>query len=138
MVNKVVYQFRHLLTNYEWFIARMGAYGHDLIEDARMTYNDIKQIVGKDVADVIYLCTEERGRDRGERHSERYYMMLSGNEVATFVKLCDIIANVKFSILTNSSMLDKYRKEYYDGVIRHLNNKRFREVFVYLEKLIEL
>lgn len=89
-----------------------SAAGHDLIEDARMTYNDIKQRWGEEVADIIYACTECRGHNREERHSKEYFNTLKQNRLAVFVKLCDIMANVLFSLLTNSSMYEKYQKEY--------------------------
>lgn len=89
-----------------------GAAGHDLIEDARLTYNDVKQRWGVEVADIIYACTECRGHNRDERHSKEYFNTLKENRLAVFVKLCDIMANVIFSMLTNSSMYEKYQKEY--------------------------
>ena len=55
-----------------------------------------------EVAEVIYLCTDDKGRNRKERKSERYYNGLEENEIALFVKLCDIISNVKYSILTSN------------------------------------
>jgi (p)ppGpp synthase/HD superfamily hydrolase len=93
-------------------IVRKGCFGHDLIEDARVTYNDILAMTGYQVAEIIYACTEDKGRNRDARHSERYYKELAKNELACFVKLCDIMANVKYSILTNSSMLAKHKAEH--------------------------
>ena len=114
-----------------------GAIGHDLIEDARVTYNDIRYKVGVEVADIIYCCTEEKGKNRDERHSENYFNELKENELAVFVKLCDIIANVKYSLLTNSSMFNKYRKEY-PKVKEKLYIERYDILFVYLEKLLSI
>lgn len=35
-----------------------GIWGHDSIEDARLTYNDVKEKFGEIAADIVYLCTE--------------------------------------------------------------------------------
>lgn len=113
-----------------------GIYGHDLIEDARITYNDIKEMYNKEVADIIYCCTEEKGKNRSERHSEKFFNELKQNEDAVFVKLCDIIANVKYSLLTNSSMFYKYRNEY-PHVKEMLYMEQYDEMFNYLEYILE-
>jgi AraC-like DNA-binding protein len=90
-----------------------ACFGHDLIEDARMSYNDVKELFdSKIVADIIYACTEEKGHNRGERHSDKFFQELSENRLAVFVKLCDVTANVIFSILTGSGMLGMYKKEF--------------------------
>lgn len=115
----------------------MGAWGHDLIEDARVTYNDIRNNWGQSLADIIYACTELRGHDRSERHGPEYFETLRANRLAVYVKLCDIIANVLFSMLTGSSMYDKYRKEY-----SHMRMQlaphyaEFMDMFKYLETLL--
>lgn len=88
------------------------AAGHDLIEDARCSYSDIEARASVVVADAIYLLTENRGKSRKERHNEAYYSEIAENPHARYVKLCDILSNVKYSSLTNSSMLTKYRDEW--------------------------
>lgn len=118
-------------------IVMAGCAGHDLIEDARVTYNDIKDLIGKDVADIIYCCTEEKGRNRDERHDLNYYSELGENKLAIFVKLCDILANVKYSILTNSSMYNKHKKEH-TKTREFLYIKEYDEMFAHLDKLFEL
>ena len=105
-----------------YFNIKCAIYGHDLIEDARVSYNDIKEMVGRDVAEIIYLCTENKGRDRSERKNDRFYEELNYNKSAIFVKLCDLIANIKYSLLTNSSMFKKYKDEWNDKIYKHLNN----------------
>ena len=90
-----------------------ACFGHDLIEDARMSYNDVKELFkSKVVADIIYACTEEKGHNRGERHSDKFFKELCANRAAVFVKLCDIKANVLFSMLTGSSMYHMYQREF--------------------------
>jgi (p)ppGpp synthase/HD superfamily hydrolase len=123
--------------NFDTETVLCGAMGHDLQEDARLTYNDIVQKTGKEIADIIYACTEDKGKSRGERHSDAYYDGLRENRLATFVKLCDIIANVKFSMLTNSTMLDKYRSEF-PRVKKELYRYEFDGMFLYLENLLNL
>lgn len=118
-----------------------SAAGHDLIEDARVTYNDIVQKIGgpigKQIAEVIFACTESKGRNRDERHDDNYYKFLASNKVAIFVKLCDIMSNVKYSVFTNSSMLDKYRKEYVK-VKEHLYRGSMKPMWTVLDNLLSL
>jgi (p)ppGpp synthase/HD superfamily hydrolase len=112
-------------------------WGHDSIEDARLTYNDIKEKFGELTADIIYLCTEDKGRNRAERKSDNWYKQLITNEYAVFVKLCDIMANIKFSLLTNSSMLAKYKKEWLEH--RHFFEKTpYEDMRLYIDKLISI
>lgn len=109
------------LTNMSDNALTFALYGHDAIEDARLTYNDLltkaKDLIHSEVfdqmaVDAIYYCTECRGKNRDERHSAEYYEGLCNRPNAIYVKLCDIIANVKFSLLENSSMFNKYKSEW--------------------------
>lgn len=136
------YRFKHLLRN-DWndkrvynvdAVVEMGCWGHDLIEDARATYNDIKDLVGTEIADIIYCCTEEKGKDRPGRHPEKYYLELAENKLAIFVKLCDIMANVTYSILTKSSMYEKHKIEH-EKTKQYLYREEYKEMFDHLDKL---
>lgn len=129
--------FKCLLNPEDQDIAEQVCFGHDLIEDARVTYNDILQISSFEVAEAIYACTEEKGRNRLARHSSAYYDGLAGNRIGLFVKLCDIMANVTFSVLTASTMYNKYKLEY-ERVRRELYFERYEPMFVYLDKLFSL
>jgi hypothetical protein len=115
----------------------IAIYGHDSIEDCRLTYNDVNRLYGDIVAEIIYLCTEDKGRNRGERKSEKWYNELKTFNLAVFVKLCDLIANVKYSLLTNSTMFDKYKNEYKEKVKPILYSDEYKEMFDYLDKLFE-
>lgn len=108
----------------------MGAYGHDAIEDARLTYNDIINLdftnnqfaslstdveiktINKIAADIIFGCTESTGKNRSERHDFAFFKRLLSNKYSVFVKLCDLIANIKYSLLENSSMYLTYKVEW--------------------------
>ena len=89
----------------------LAAYGHDLIEDTRVSYNDVKENLGLGPADIIYACTNEKGKNRKERANEKYYEGIRNTRGAVFVKLCDRIANVQYSKMTGSRMFDMYKKE---------------------------
>jgi len=106
------YKFEYLIPEEDRFYVRCGAAGHDAIEDARITFNDIASRFGEKIAEIIYACTEEKGKNRFERHSDKYFEELRKNKLAIYVKLCDIMANSTFSLATNSSMFKKYKEEF--------------------------
>jgi (p)ppGpp synthase/HD superfamily hydrolase len=119
------------------FEIQAGLWGHDSIEDGRLTYNDIKSLYGDTVAEIIYLCTDYKGKVRADRKPLEYYTELSKNKLAVFVKLCDIIANIKFSLLTNSTMYN-YKVEWTDTKHKMVGILDFEEMVVYINNLLEL
>jgi (p)ppGpp synthase/HD superfamily hydrolase len=84
---------------------------HDTIEDCRLTYNDIRKISNTSVADIVYALTNEKGKTRKERANDKYYEGIKNTPYAKFVKLCDRLANVRYSVDTNSKMKDVYKSE---------------------------
>ena len=98
-------------------VIEMACWGHDLIEDTRTSYNDVKEqsrvgtYLQTEVADIIYAVTNEKGRNRRERGNDAYYQGIRETPGAQFVKLCDRIANVQYSKLTKSDMFGMYKKE---------------------------
>jgi len=116
-------------------------YGHDSIEDCGITYNNVKETVGEKAAEAIFLCTEDKGRTRDARKSPEWYAKLNTNELAVYVKLCDIIANSLFSFLTNSSMFEKYKAEYFAKVkpgLYKTHKLQYGEMFQFLENIYAL
>jgi len=129
MVDTVAEQFEHLLDDkHDYFtgevtkflrdkaislreVCRIATYSHDLIEDTRTSYNDVKQVLGHEVAKVVYALTNEKGKSRSERANDKYYEGIRNTLGATFVKLCDRIANVQYSKLTKSRMFEMYKNE---------------------------
>ena len=94
-----------------------AAYGHDLIEDCRITYNDLlTNGASKKVAEIIYALTDDKGKNRAERGNEEHYKKLVQVPGAAYVKFCDRIANVRYSKFAESSMYDKYKKEHEEFV----------------------
>ena len=96
-----------------------AGYFHDSIEDARLTYNDVKKIALKYMSEeqatlaveIVYALTNEKGRNRAERANEKYYEGIRRTPYAPLVKACDRLANYEYSVQTCSRMVEMYRKE---------------------------
>ena len=88
-----------------------AVWGHDLIEDCRVSYNDVKNQLGQEAADIVYAVSNEKGKNRAERANDKYYEGIRNTPGAVFVKLCDRIANVQYSKMTKSRMFELYKKE---------------------------
>lgn len=89
----------------------MAAYTHDLIEDAQQTYNDIKKISNKEVADITLAVTDVHEKNRMLRFLATAPKTLNDYR-ALILKLCDIAANASYGKLQQSSMYKKYQKEW--------------------------
>lgn len=144
MVVEVAKKFQNLITyGADLESVMLGAWGHDLIEDTRVSYNDVKAELGGMAADIVYACSNEKGKNRKERANFRYYDGIRTTPYAVFVKLCDRIANVQYSKMSGSRMFEMYRKENPDFVNqlgftadeKYLHE--YAEMFVYLMKLFE-
>ena len=127
MVHQVAQDFSHLLDDSKDYYGNhpdktgdyvslrsaclVAVWGHDLIEDCRVSYNDVKNHLGQEAADIIYAVTNEKGKTRTERANDKYYEGIRNTPGAVFVKMCDRIANVQYSKMTKSRMFEMYKKE---------------------------
>jgi len=113
-LHKVAWEVKVNAYNYftyaECGILEKAAWLHDTIEDCAITYNDIKTIFGEVVADIVYAVSNELGKNRNER-AERTYPKIAKGRYSVFIKLCDRIANMKYSKERGSSMYKKYKRE---------------------------
>lgn len=139
MVYDYALKYRHHIWSSEnVLIALQAAWLHDTIEDCRLTYNDIKQQFGEKVAEIVYLLTDDKGRNRKERASENLYKEMAKNQIAVFVKLCDRLANSKFSVDTKSSMGKKYKEEFPEfkrKLVYAGETDQYHEMFKELEEI---
>jgi len=120
LTNKTGKQFKYLIPDI-WFWVEDLLWGHDGIEDARLTYNDIikfallaghpREIAVKIAEGVRALTNYSRGRDRNERMPDYIYKEIAETEGATYGKLCDRIANCKHGLITGSTMRKRYLEE---------------------------
>jgi (p)ppGpp synthase/HD superfamily hydrolase len=112
MVVETAKKFIHLIPEKDHSVVLASCWAHDLIEDARVTYNDLKDELGEEVAEIVFAVTTEKGRNRKERANEKYYNGIRETKYADFVKICDRIANVEYSKNQSSSMFSKYKDEF--------------------------
>lgn len=103
-----------------------GAYYHDSIEDARLTYNDVTKIAKQYMdenqayiaAEIVYALTNDKGRTRTERAGEKYYQGIRETPYAPFMKLADRLANITYSF-THSNESNIHMKEVYQKELPH-------------------
>lgn len=138
MVIKAAEDFIKLVPE-EWRESVFAAcWCHDTIEDARQTYNNVLSVIGKEGAEIVRAVTNYgRGRDRNERMPDFIYEDIRNTPYATFVKLCDRIANVQYSKMTGSSMFEKYKKENVHFKKMLFVGNEYVEVWEYLDQLFE-
>ena len=128
MVADAVCQYGHLVCSCEDDILPLlfGAYYHDSIEDARLTYNDVmaaaKQYMDSQqafmAAEIVYALTNDKGRTRAERAGEKYYLGIRETPYAPFVKLADRMANFTYSF-SHSNEANAHMKKVYKDELPH-------------------
>jgi (p)ppGpp synthase/HD superfamily hydrolase len=94
-----------------------AAYCHDILEDTDIKYFELNKVLTKmgfpNTAEIVYNVTNETGRNRNEKTIKTLPKIIS-TEKSIFLKLCDRLANIKYSKSKNgsSSMFNKYRLEH--------------------------
>ena len=92
-------------------ITAISGFYHDTYEDARLTFNDIKNATNYEVACVVLAVSDVPEENRLMKH-----LMTMGKTVKDFraiiLKMCDILANGTYSKENGSSMYKKYLIEY--------------------------
>ena len=137
MVSNVAKDYIHLLPKNLQVPAILAAWGHDLIEDTRVSYNDVKKELGYDAAEIVYAVSNEKGKNRKERANDKYYKGICETPGATFVKLCDRIANVQYSKMTKSIQFEMYKEENenFTNSLKNYTGGDLEELFNYLNSL---
>ncbi len=79
---------------------------HDLLEDTDTSYEEIKDISNRHIADAVLLVTKEPGYTK-----ENYYGRIKHNHMARMVKLADRIHNLSEAHFADRKFQKKYIKE---------------------------
>lgn len=95
-----------------------AAWLHDIIESTDVTFDQINEIFGRNVAVLVLSLTKEQNISRKDRESQYINQLNSAPFQAKIIKLCDISSNLKD--LVNAS-LSKTQK-----------NKQCKKMFHYL------
>jgi (p)ppGpp synthase/HD superfamily hydrolase len=135
---KVAKKFIHLIPERNREIVLAACWCHDTIEDTRVTPNDVVKATNKDVALIVYAVTNEKGWTRKDRANDKYYKGIRDTKYATFVKLCDRIANALYSQskIGVSTMFEKYKEENLHFTKELFDEKgSYGEMFDYLEEI---
>ncbi|MBR6978913.1 MAG: hypothetical protein IKH88_03670 [Prevotella sp.] len=152
MVAASVFEYGYLVCEDESDMLPLffGAYFHDSIEDARLTYNDVKKIASRWMdeekvlmaAEIVYALTNDKGRTRAERAGERYYQGIRETPYAPFVKLADRRANFTYSSrgegAANEHMRKVYQQElphFLEAIDSHSSDIRFSLPIVMVKQL---
>lgn len=137
-VNDVGERYLELVAPTKQDIVMSAIWLHDTMEDARKTYNNIVKVFGTEIAEIVRAVTNYgRGRTRDERMPDFVYEDILRTPGAVFVKLCDRIANVEYSLKTgNAHMYQTYQAEHIK-FCQKLWRSEYTDMYIYLEKIIK-
>ncbi len=109
---------------------------HDSVEDTFNNFNSVKEKFGAEVAENVFLVSEEKGRSRKERHNHKYLIGIASSDVASLVKLCDNGANILYSLYSGSSMFNKYKQEF-PNLRRYVETDKNKEICEYIQTILD-
>ncbi|MBN8450331.1 MAG: bifunctional (p)ppGpp synthetase/guanosine-3',5'-bis(diphosphate) 3'-pyrophosphohydrolase [Candidatus Accumulibacter sp.] len=96
--------------------AQVVGYLHDVIEDTRVTEDEVLARFGRRIAECVSLLTDSPGASRAERKAGTYARLATvagPAELALVVKAADRLANVRSCLVDQyHGLLEVYRKEH--------------------------
>jgi len=121
-----------------WDLILAICWCHDVIEDTRQTYNDVKENTHFSVAEGAFYLTELRGKNRNERHGPEYWKGIRQDIAYIFVKCMDRYANLWFAISSgNVKMMEMQGKEM-PHFIEELTCSESEPMRVVLDEMVQL
>lgn len=95
----------------------IAGYLHDIIEDTKVTREDLEREFNSDVAELVWRVTDESGRNRKERKAKTMPKIL-GDPRSVIIKIADRLGNIENCIKYDnqqhkysSSLYGMYRGE---------------------------
>lgn len=88
-----------------------AAWLHDILEDTPTALEEIEEMFGAGVANMVTLLTDKHGRNRLERHLKTYHAIRTDPD-ATLIKLCDRRHNQDRSLKHGEHWMVMYEREY--------------------------
>lgn len=108
-------------------LAIAGAWLHDVLEDTKVTQEELCAAVGPRLTKLVQAVTDEPGANRRERKAKIYPKIRAAGPLAVALKLADRIANVSNCVLGSDDdgwshgLLRMYRSEqvtFFDALYR--------------------
>jgi (p)ppGpp synthase/HD superfamily hydrolase len=99
---------------------------HDTLEDTTLTYNDLLQEFGPEIADAVQSVSKDQSLPNRKHKNEEVNERTAKNFMGVVVKLCDRIANCE-----SGEKNDMYRKEHIEFK-RVLSSGNLKEWFLLL------
>lgn len=99
----------------------IGAWLHDVLEDTNATKEELIDMFGIAVFEMVNSLTDGEFGDRKEK-KEIMYQKLVLNQNGIIIKLADRIANLEFSIINNNSKKIKLYVDENSDLNKHLAN----------------
>ena len=132
--------YRLLNYNYERDIVISAAL-HDLIEDTNVTYDDIKKIYGKTIADIVNAVSFKVNiEDNFLQAQEMYNRCIEYGKEALIVKCSDLCDNIDFLSFAKKEDIPKLSQKYdlfLDISKKYLRNEKvYRDLFEKYQNII--
>ncbi len=102
-----------LYKTYDMILLKVCAYLHDVLEDTETTYEELSNVFGKDVADIVEKLTA-----RDTETNQQYLDRIKECPYATMIKICDSLTNYNHSVME----MDRSRMDKYSYNIAYLTN----------------
>jgi len=88
-----------------------AAWLHDVCEDTDTNSDEIRDLFGERIGEIVELVTDKAGRNRLERHLRTYHAIRTDPD-ATLIKLCDRRHNQDRSLKHGEHWMVMYEREY--------------------------
>lgn len=111
-------------------------YCHDILEDGRLTVNDLIKIFGLEIAlDIRKLSVDPRGITKEDRLSDSYYEDINTDFVVSLVKLCDRAANIEHGVMHGKIFASYYNSM--DKINKHFVDPKLQDIKDYINYLLK-
>lgn len=99
--DKVIDYFGKDIPNGVFFKVKTAAILHDVLEDTKVSYEQLKIDFGQEIADIVFCVTKINEKNTIDFETD-YYQKMSQNPLAVLVKIADKAANCKQTIKDKS------------------------------------
>lgn len=87
---------------------------HDTVEDTQTTYDELADVFGNKIADIVMEATDDKDASKEDRKRSQVETMPSKSDAGKKVKIADKIANLKSMMITPPSWGTERKLEYFE------------------------